>query len=170
MRCRISPCHLSELPPFPSGFDAIFVYNLRKSTNSSVMKKTNIIYWTSTVLFGGFMLFSAIPDIMVVPDAVAFLSGKLGYPQYIIAFLGVAKTLGVIALFVPGFPRITEWAYAGLTYDLIGATYSNIAVDGFQPGIMFMFVILGVEAVSYLYFHKRLRLKTESKVPETVLS
>ena len=134
------------------------------------MKKTNIIYWTATVLFGVFMLFTAIPDIMVVPDKIAFISDKLGYPQYIIAFLGVAKTLGVIALFIPIIPRITEWAYAGLAFELIGATYSNIAVDGFQPGIMFMFVILGVEAVSYIYFHKRLRLKSESRVAEPVLS
>jgi hypothetical protein len=134
------------------------------------MKKTNIIYWTATVLFGVFMLFTAIPDIMVVPDKIAFISDKLGYPQYIISFLGIAKTLGVLALFIPVFPRITEWAYAGLAFELIGATYSNIAVDGFQPGIMFMFVILGVEAVSYIYFHKRLRLKSESKVRETVLS
>jgi hypothetical protein len=134
------------------------------------MKKTNIIYWTSTVLFGVFMLFTAIPDIMVVPDKIAFISDKLGYPQYIIAFLGVAKTLGVLALLLPVFPRVTEWAYAGLTFELIGATYSNIAVDGFQPGIIFMFVILGVEAVSYIYFHKRLRLTTKNKIAEPVLS
>ena len=100
------------------------------------MKKTNIIYWTATVLFGGFMLFSAIPDLIVVPEAVEFVSNKLGYPEYIIPFLGAAKTLGVIALVIPGFPRITEWAYAGLTFDLIGATYSNFAVDGFQPGAL----------------------------------
>jgi hypothetical protein len=123
------------------------------------MKKTNIIYWTATILFGGFMLFSAIPDIIVVPEAVEFLSNKLGYPQYIIPFLGVAKTLGVIALFIPGFPRVTEWAYAGLTFDLIGATYSGYSVDGFQPGSLFMLVIFGVEAVSYIYWHKRLREK-----------
>lgn len=123
------------------------------------MKKTNIIYWTATVLFGGFMLFSAIPDLIVVPEAVEFVSNKLGYPEYIIPFLGAAKTLGVIALVIPGFPRITEWAYAGLTFDLIGATYSNFAVDGFQPGALFMLVIFGMEAISYTYYRKRLELK-----------
>jgi hypothetical protein len=120
------------------------------------MKTTNIIYWVTTILFGGFMLFSAIPDIIVVPQAAEFISTKLGYPQYIIPFLGVAKTLGVIAIVVPGFPRIKEWAYAGLTFDLLGAAYSNICVDGFQVGMLFMVVIFGVEAVSYIYFHKRL--------------
>lgn len=119
------------------------------------MKKINIIYWTSTILFGGFMLFSAIPDIMVVPEAVEFVTGKLGYPKYIIAFLGVAKTLGVIAILIPGFPRIKEWAYAGLFFDLVGATYSNIMVDGFQAGMLFMLVIFGMEALSYIYYHKK---------------
>jgi hypothetical protein len=123
------------------------------------MKTTNIIHWTATILFGGFMLFSAIPDIIVVPEAVEFVSNKLGYPEYIIPFLGIAKTLGVIALLIPGFPRITEWAYAGLTFDLIGATYSNFMVDGLEPGLMFMLVIFAVEAVSYIYFHKKLQHK-----------
>ena len=135
------------------------------------MKTTNIIYWVSTVLFGGFMLFSAIPDVMVVPDAVEFISNKLGYPQYIVVFLGVAKTLGVIALFIPGFPRIKEWAYAGLTFDLIGATYSNLMVDGLQPGMSFMLVIFAIEAVSYIYYHKRLRHSASAvNQPAAVLS
>jgi hypothetical protein len=121
------------------------------------MKKMNLIYWISTGVFGAFMMFSAIPDIIVVPDAVAFVSSKLGYPQYIIPFLGVAKALGVIAILVPGFPRIKEWAYAGLFFDLAGATYSNICVDGFQPGMTVMVVVFAVQAVSYIYYHKRMQ-------------
>jgi len=121
------------------------------------MKKTNIIYWVSTGLFGAFMLFSAIPDLLVVPDAVDFVSGKLGYPKYIIAFLGAAKILGVAAILIPGFPRITEWAYAGLFFDLVGATYSGIMVDGFQPGMLFMVVVIGMLFLSYSYYHKRLK-------------
>src|SRR5689334_4387942 len=123
------------------------------------MKRDNIIYWVTTGLFGAFMLFSAIPDLMVVPEAVEFVSGKLGYPQYIIAFLGAAKILGVIALFVPGFPRVTEWAYAGLFFDLAGAIYSNIMVDGFQPEMLSMVIVLGMFAVSYMYHHRRLKSK-----------
>jgi hypothetical protein len=119
------------------------------------MKKTKILYWTFTGLFGGFMLFSAIPDVMVVPDAVEFVSNKLGYPQYIIPFLGVAKTLGVIAILIPGFPRIKEWAYAGLFFDLLGATYSGIMVEGLKPEMAFMLLPFGLLALSYYYYHKR---------------
>ncbi len=85
------------------------------------MKKNKALYWTITGLFLAFMLFSAVPDILVVPDAVTFMV-HLGYPKYFIPFIGVAKLLGVIAILVPGFPRIKEWAYAGLCFDLIGAT------------------------------------------------
>jgi hypothetical protein len=119
------------------------------------MKKTNILYWTFTALFGGFMLFTAIPDIMVVPDAVEFVTNTLGYPQYIIPFLGVAKTLGVLAVLIPGFPRIKEWAYAGLFFDLVGATYSGIMVAGLKPEMSFMLLPFGLLALSYYYYHKR---------------
>ncbi len=120
------------------------------------MKKVNTLYWIFTSLFGGFMMFTAIPDIMVVPDAIEFVSNKLGYPQYIIVFLGVAKALGVIAILIPGYPRIKEWAYAGLCFDLIGATYSNICVDGLQPGIAFMLLPFSIGTLSYVYCHKRM--------------
>ncbi|MEQ8810184.1 MAG: DoxX family protein [Imperialibacter sp.] len=126
------------------------------------MKRINILYWVFTGLFGGFMMFSAIPDIISVPEAVEMVSGQLGYPEYIIPFLGVAKALGVIALFIPGFPRVKEWAYAGLTFDLIGAAYSGIAVNGFDPGMLMMVLIFGIEALSYIYYHKRLELSLAS--------
>jgi hypothetical protein len=81
----------------------------------------------------------------------------LGYPRYLIPFLGVAKFLGVVAIVIPGFPRLKEWAYAGLFFDLAGATYSAICVDGPQIAQLFMVLPLGLLAVSYLYHHKRLQ-------------
>jgi uncharacterized membrane protein YphA (DoxX/SURF4 family) len=100
------------------------------------------------------MLFSAIPDIRVVPEAVKFING-LGYPTYIIPFLGIAKLLGVIAILIPGFPRIKEWAYAGLFFDLAGATYSGISVGGFQPQILFMILPITFLFLSYYLWHKK---------------
>lgn len=121
------------------------------------MKKTNILYWVFTGLFGAFMVFSAIPDIMVTEEAVTFVTG-LGYPKYIIAFLGVAKALGVFAILVPGFPRLKEWAYAGLFFDLLGATYSVISSQGAQLAQLFMVLPFGFLALSYIYYHKRQNL------------
>jgi hypothetical protein len=120
------------------------------------MKKTNTWYWIITGIFAAFMLFSAIPDIMVVPDAVTMVSNGLGYPKYIIPFLGVAKLLGSIAILIPGFNRIKEWAYAGLFFDLAGATYSGIAVGGFQVQMLFMILPLGFLFLSYYLWHKKM--------------
>ena len=100
------------------------------------------------------MLFSSIPDIMMVPDAITFMN-HLGYPNYFIPFIGVMKVLGIIAILVPGYPRIKEWAYAGLAYDLIGATYSVIAVEGFKASALFMLLPIVFIVISYMLYHKR---------------
>jgi len=120
------------------------------------MKKKKILYWTITGLFAAFMLFSAVPDILVVPDAVTFMS-HLGYPKYFIPFIGIAKLLGVIAILVPGYPRIKEWAYAGLIFDLIGATYSQMANDGMQPAELIMVLPIALFFLSYSLYHKKIR-------------
>lgn len=125
------------------------------------MKRTKILYWVFTGLLSAFMIFSAIPDIIVVKDAVDLVSGHLGYPKYIIPFLGVAKLLAAIVIIIPGFPRLKEWAYAGLVFDLGGATYSSIALGdpfwGPQGGWAFMFLPFLVLALSYIFYHKKLK-------------
>jgi len=122
------------------------------------MKKTNIIYWISTGLFAALMAFTSIPDVINGPDAVAFMTGHLGYPKYFTPFIGVAKLLGVAAILIPVSPRIREWAYAGIAFDLIGATYSGIAVDGLAPGLTFMLLPFALGTLSYIYNEKRKRV------------
>jgi DoxX-like family len=119
------------------------------------MKKTKILYWTFTGLFSALMLFASIPDILVVPDAVTFMA-NLGYPKYFIPFIGIAKLLGIIAILIPGFPRIKEWAYAGLFFDLIGATYSQLAIGGPVAPVSFMLVPIVLGVLSYVFYHKKL--------------
>lgn len=121
------------------------------------MKKVNILYWIFTGLFAAAMIFSSISNVLVLPEAVTVFAG-LGYPEYIIPFLGVAKILGCIVILVPGFPRLKEWAYAGLFFDLTGATYSIIATEGLQPPVTGMLIFFGLGALSYVYYHKRLKM------------
>jgi hypothetical protein len=90
------------------------------------------------------------------PEAVQFLSDLLGYPKYIIPFLGVAKILGAVVLLIPSLRRVKEWAYAGFFFDLVGATYSIIAVEGFKPQSLFMGVFIGFLFLSYFLWHKKL--------------
>ena len=127
------------------------------------MKKVNITYWLITGLFAAFMLFSSIPDIMVTAESVTFMKNGLGYPIYIIPFLGVAKLLGVIAILIPGFPRIKEWAYAGLVFDLLGATYSVAAAGNSHGMWMFNLLPLAFAAASYVLYHKKAQAKSMKK-------
>jgi hypothetical protein len=121
------------------------------------MKKTNVLYWIFTSLFALAMIFTAIPNITMAPDSVKMIAGDLQYPEYLIPFLGWAKVFGVIGILIPGFPRIKEWAYAGLFFDLAGATYSSIAVEGPHPAHLGMLIFFGLGGLSYFFYHKRLR-------------
>ena len=119
------------------------------------MKTIKIFYWILTGLMAAFMLLGAIPDVLRIPAAVDVFA-HLGYPTYLLPFIGVAKILGVAAVLVPGFQRLKEWAYAGLVFDLVGALYSHVAV-GDPPG-SWVFPVVGLLLVfgSYLFHRKRM--------------
>ena len=125
------------------------------------MKKANIFYWIFTGLFSAMMLGSAIPDVLSSPVAVQGMHQELGYPVYFIPFIGVAKVLGVLAILLPISSRIKEWAYAGLVFDLIGATFSIIAIG--KPDWMFMILPLFLAVGSYVFYHRRRKLQKENR-------
>jgi DoxX-like family len=118
------------------------------------MKKTKIIYWSVTGLFSAFMISTAIPNIILNQDSKDLIGTLLGFPDYFIQMIGIAKVLGSIAILIPGFPRIKEWAYAGLFFDLAGATWGSIAVQGFQVPHLVMGLFFGFLFLSYFYYHK----------------
>jgi uncharacterized membrane protein YphA (DoxX/SURF4 family) len=125
---------------------------------TKIMKKTKIIYWTFTILFAFIMFDSAVPDIFSVQMAVEGFK-DIGMPTYLLPFLGVGKTLGVIALFVPGYPRVREWAYAGLVFDLLGATYSIAASGKPMENWIGMALPLLLAAGSYIWYDKLQKAK-----------
>jgi len=127
------------------------------------MKKIKVLYWVFTGLFAAMMFMSAVPDIFSNPIAVKGMHGDLGYPLYFIPFIGIAKALGVIAILVPGYPRIKEWAYAGLTFDLVGATYSIISSGQPFASYAFMIVPLALAVLSYTFYQKRIKLNGVSE-------
>ena len=117
------------------------------------MKKTKIIYWIFTGLMGAFMLLASIPDVLRVPQAVEMFS-HLGYPAYLLPFIGVAKILGVVTVVVPYFRRLKEWAYAGLVIDLTGALYSHLSVGDHASVWVFTIVGLALVLGSYWFYRK----------------
>ncbi|HLZ88223.1 MAG TPA: DoxX family protein [Puia sp.] len=127
------------------------------------MRTTQTLYWIFTGLFAFMMLGSAIPDVLSKEIAVKGMHDNLGYPLYFIPFIGMAKVLGVIAILVPGFPKIKEWAYAGLFFDLAGATYSIVASGGSAGQWGFMLLPIAFGGLSYLYYYKRQASQTKAK-------
>jgi uncharacterized membrane protein YphA (DoxX/SURF4 family) len=125
------------------------------------MKRLNIFYWVFTILFAAMMLFSSIPNVLNTPESIKFMNGLLGYPLYFIPFIGAVKILGIIAILIPGFPRIKEWAYAGLMFDLAGATYSVMMVQ-LDWGNLFMLLPISLGILSYVFYRKRMAAKTKT--------
>ena len=81
-------------------------------------------YWICTGLTVFFFLPGGLAYALAVPDVVDGVI-LLGFPLYFIRLLGVWKVLGAIAVLVPGFPRLKEWAYAGIVFDLTAAAVAN---------------------------------------------
>src|SRR5690606_33258521 len=102
-------------------------------------------------------LFITIPVMGVLndPESVKIIT-DLGYPAYLTPFLGVARILALLVIFIPNFRRLKEWAYAGLVFDLIGAIYSIIAVGGPAIHILIPIITLAIMLSSYFLHHKRL--------------
>jgi uncharacterized membrane protein YphA (DoxX/SURF4 family) len=88
------------------------------------MKSRKIGYWVTTGLTALLFLFGGVVDFLR-SDTVAVGMAHLGYPLYFAAILGVWKILGGIAILAPGLPRLKEWAYAGILFDLTGAAASH---------------------------------------------
>jgi hypothetical protein len=90
------------------------------------LKAKAIAYWVTTVLTALLIGSGGIMQVLRRPDAVEGIV-RLGYPVYFIVLLGIWKTLGAAAILAPRLPRLKEWAYAGIVFDLTGAAVSHAA-------------------------------------------
>lgn len=95
------------------------------------MKKTNkIIYWVATLFLSVGMLAGGIQQMLQIGGYNEIVT-QLGYPLYLLSIIGTWKILGVIAILIPKFPLLKEWAYAGFFFVMTGAAISHLAVG--QP-------------------------------------
>ncbi len=120
------------------------------------MKRSDIFFWICTGLLIPALGIGSVFEIMRDPDSIKILVG-LGYPAYLSPFLGVARILALIAICIPGLPRLKEWAYAGLVFDVIGAIYSQIAIGNPVTYTIFPCIILFVIIASYYFYHKKMK-------------
>ena len=112
--------------------------------------RNKIIYWISTVWLALGMLSSAIVQLLNVKEEVEMIT-HLGYPIYFTKIIAVWKILGLIALFIPKFPRLKEWAYAGFFFAMSGAAISHIVSGDRFGDIAPSLLLLTLTAVSWYF-------------------
>jgi hypothetical protein len=115
------------------------------------MKKVRIIiYWVSTIWLSVGMLSNGIIQLLKVENEVIRIS-NMGYPEYMLHILGVWKILGVLAILLPRFTLIKEWAYAGFFFLMSSAFASHLAVHGTFFEIIPSIVLLIMTCLSWYF-------------------
>ena len=93
-------------------------------------KRNKIIYWIATIWLALGMLSTGIVQLIQLEEETEMMK-RLGYPSYLLGVIGVWKILGVVAVLIPKFPLLKEWAYAGFFFVMSGAVLSHFAIgDG----------------------------------------
>jgi len=113
-------------------------------------KRNKIIYWIATVWLALGMVSTGIVQLIKLDDEVKNFS-RLGYPIYLLTLLGIWKILGVIAVLIPKFTVLKEWAYAGFFFAMSGAVYSHIAVDDGGKELFGPILLLVLTIVSWYF-------------------
>jgi hypothetical protein len=112
------------------------------------MTTRTAVYWTATILTAFFFLTGGAANLYRV-DATVQGMVALGYPVYFVSIIGMWKVLGSLAILAPRLPRLKEWAYAGIAFDLTGATFSHLAMDHPAAKAIVPLVLLGIAAASW---------------------
>jgi hypothetical protein len=110
------------------------------------MHKTTKAYWLATGFLALILGVGGVVDV-VQPEPLVDVFQHLGYPMYVATLLGVCKELAALALLVPGLPRLKEWAYAGICFDLGGAAISH-ALCGDAAVVALLLALLALALVS----------------------
>lgn len=107
-----------------------------------------VAYWITTALTAFVYVSGGAVDIGRPEFAVQGIV-HLGYPEYFMVILGVWKVLGGIVVLLPRLPRLKEWAYAGMVFNLTGAAASHAASGDATGEIATPLVILAIVATSW---------------------
>ena len=125
-------------------------------------KLKRIGYFSATGLTALAFLAGGLSDLARAPAVVAGMS-HLGYPGYFASILGAWKVLGALAIAAPRFPRLKEWAYAGIVFDLTGAALSHASVGDGVGKIATPLVLLAFAAASWALRPEKRRLAPTSQ-------
>jgi len=109
-------------------------------------KRNKIIYWVATLWLALGMTSTGIVQLIKMDEEVVRMA-QLGYPSYIMTILGTWKIIGVVAILIPRFPLIKEWAYAGFFFNISGAIVSHLvmgsdAAEFFGPTLLLVLIMV----------------------------
>ena len=117
-------------------------------------KRNKIIYWIATIWASLGMLSTGAVQLFKMegngPGSLASMT-KLGYPEYFVTFLGIAKVLGVVVLVIPKFPLLKEWVYAGFFFMMSGAIFTHIAAGNSMSEIIPSLLLLILTEISWYF-------------------
>nr|WKN37425.1 DoxX family protein [Tunicatimonas sp. TK19036] len=113
-------------------------------------KRYKIIYWVSTIWLALGMVSTGIVQLIKVDEEIDMME-LLGYPVYILTILGIWKMLGVIAVLLPKFLLLKEWAYAGFFFAMSGAIISHIASGDAINTIFPPLLLLALTVISWYF-------------------
>jgi hypothetical protein len=133
------------------------------------MKKSKQIwYWIITGLLSFFIFVGGLSQALLLKGVIEGFK-PLGYPLYFVSLIGIWKMLGAIAILVPKFPLLKEWAYAGIFFLLTGAVISHIASNDIKPQIIAPIVLIIFTVLSwYLRPAGRRLMSADPKVDQKV--
>lgn len=123
--------------------------------NAPASKAGKITYWIATIWLALGMISTGIVQLIRTKEEVEAMS-FLGYPIYLLTILGVWKVLGIIAVLIPKFPLLKEWAYAGFVFAMSGAIISHLVNGNGVKDIFGPALLLILTFVSW-YFRPRNR-------------
>lgn len=109
-------------------------------------KRNKIIYWVATIWLCLGMVSTGIVQLIPLEEEIEKMSA-LGYPMYFLTLIGVWKLVGVVAVLMPGYPLLKEWAYAGFFFLMSGAVFSHAAVgdqasEYFGPTLLLVLTVI----------------------------
>lgn len=113
-------------------------------------KRNKIIYWISTLWLALGMTSVGIVQLMRMPSEIDSIT-RLGYPVYFLTIAGTWKILGVIAILLPKFPLLKEWAYAGFFFAMSGAFFSRIASGDHFSQMFPALLLLALTVISWYF-------------------
>jgi len=114
-------------------------------------KRNKIIYWVATLWLALGMVSTGIVQLSKMKEEVEKITQWLGYPIYFLTILGIWKMLGVVAVLIPKFPVVKEWAYAGFFFAMTGAVFSHIASGSDAKEFFGPMLLLVLTVVSWYF-------------------